>query len=442
MKATIIIITSEYLHPFVQNIIENVHLDCAIQIVEYNNFYHITEIYKEYETIADGFMVSGKTALAAIEKALPTHKKPIISFEASIVSIYYLLLEKFLENRKLDTKRVFFDFLLPLYQNTDHATVDYFLYHKETFQIKSEVGEWLNNITLREISLVEEQLTEKIMELWNEHKIDLVICHYGSIIPFLKQHHIPYCYSPPTKEDLLNLISTFLSQIELNRLRENLPGVIAVTLLGKDKRCLAKTSLKKALSNITNEFALNVILQEEEEDKCYIFTTLRAIECITNKLRRCSIRPALKKKYGIDAYVGYGIGNDITSAKSNAQDALKESLFSRGCYVVNEQHNLQGPLNAEKYLAVRGDISKEIYTTAKRCNLSTLTIQKLLSIIEMTGTNKITQQTLAEHLGVTTRNAGRILGNLEKGGAASIVYTQSITSKGRPIKVYELNIKA
>lgn len=440
MKTTIIIITSEYLHPFVQNVIEDVHLDCEIKIVEYNNFYHITEIYKEYEANADGFMISGKTALAAVEKALPTHKKPIISFEASIVSIYRLLLENFLENRELDSRRVFFDFLLPLSNDTEQATVDYFLYHKTLPQIKIEIDNWLDQISLREISLMEQQLAEKIIDLWNNHKMDLTICHYGSIIPILEQHKIPYCYSSPRKEDLLNLIHSLLSQIELNRLHENLPGVIAVTLLGNDKK--AKTTLKKALSNITNEFALNVILQEEEADKCYIFTTLRAVECITNKLRRCNIRPTLKKKYGIDAYVGYGIGNDITSAKSNAQDALKESLFSRGCFAVDEHHNLLGPLSADKYLEVRGNISKNIYTTAERCRLSTLTIQKLLSIIEMTGNNKITQQSLAEHLGVTTRNAGRILGNLEKGGAASIVYTQSITSKGRPIKVYELNIKA
>lgn len=245
MKTTIIIITSEYLHPFVQDVIEHAQLDCDMHIVEYNNFYHITEIYKKYESIADGFMISGNAALAAIEKTLPTHKKPIIAFQASIISVYHLLLEKFLENRKLDTKRVFFDFLLLLYDNTDYATVDYFLYHKVAPQIKTEIDDWLNAITLSEISLVEEKLSEKIIDLWSTHKMDLVICHYGSIIPLLKQHNIPYCYSPPKKEDLLNLINTFLSQIELNRLRENLPGVIAVTLLGKDKRPMTKISLKK-----------------------------------------------------------------------------------------------------------------------------------------------------------------------------------------------------
>lgn len=441
MKPTIIVITSEYLQCFVQDVIANVPLNCNVQIIEYNNFYHIADIYKEYEARADGFMVSGRTALAAIEKALPDHRKPIVPFEPSIVNLYRLLLDKFLADRELDPGRVCFDFLLPLKKRMGCATVDSFLSLKDSSQINTAVNEWLDNIPLEDISLVDQQLAGAIIELWDQHKIDLVICHYGSIIPILKERGIPYCYSSPRKGDFIYLINGLLSQIEMNRLRENLPGVIAVTFLGTDKRPIPKTPLKKALSNITHEFALNVILQEEEEDKYYLFTTLRAIECITNKLRRCSIRPALKKKYNIEAYVGYGIGNDITSAKSNAQAALKEGLFSKGCYAVDERQNLLGPLNAEKYLEVCGDISKEVYTTAERCKLSTLTIQKVLSIIEMTGSNKITQQGLAKHLGVTPRNAGRILGNLEKGGAASIAYTQSITSKGRPIKVYELNIE-
>ncbi|MED9948077.1 MAG: winged helix-turn-helix transcriptional regulator, partial [Peptacetobacter hiranonis] len=70
--------------------------------------------------------------------------------------------------------------------------------------------------------------------------------------------------------------------------------------------------------------------------------------------------------------------------------------------------------------------------------LSSLTIQKLVSIVKMKDSNKITSVDLAERLGVTVRNANRILGNLEKGGVAEVVYTESVATKGRPVKVYEL----
>ena len=54
----------------------------------------------------------------------------------------------------------------------------------------------------------------------------------------------------------------------------------------------------------------------------------------------------------------------------------------------------------------------------------------------------MTSQDLSEHLGVTLRNANRILNQLEKEGAATMVYSHSSTSKGRPVKVYELHFNS
>ena len=50
------------------------------QSADYTNFEHIADIYKKYETIADGFMVSGTTALSAIEHHVGEFKKPVVSF--------------------------------------------------------------------------------------------------------------------------------------------------------------------------------------------------------------------------------------------------------------------------------------------------------------------------------------------------------------------------
>lgn len=57
----------------------------------------------------------------------------------------------------------------------------------------------------------------------------------------------------------------------------------------------------------------------------------------------------------------------------------------------------------------------------------------------MNGNTRLTTQELAERLGVSIRNANRILKNLKTGGIATLVYTQSSISKGRPINIYELN---
>lgn len=437
MKTKIIVITSQYLYEFVREALSEERTDCDLQIVEYENFYHAAEIYREYEEQADGFMISGSSARTAIVKAVPECKKPIVPFEASAVSEYRIFLEEFIKNRQLDARKVIIDSMIPIYAD---ASLDHFLFRTPPFQNKEVIMKWLESITLEEISNIETTIGERLVDLREAGKADLVICHYGSIIPVLEEHGIPYRYSGSTEAYIHSLLETLLSQIEQKRLHENLTGVIAVAAYDENGQAVPGERMKEVLFHIKNEFALDIVLHEEE-GYYYIFTTRRVIEHLTDGFHQCSIRFALKKQYNIEAYVGYGIGYNITVAKGKSRDALKEAVFSKGCFVVDEQDNMLGPLDAGNYLDVRVDVSDEVFKTADRCKLSSITIQKLLSIVEMTGTNRITQQNLAEHLGVTARNASRILGNLVKGGAASIVYTKSVTSKGRPVKVYELNLK-
>ena len=56
MKQKIVIITSKYLHPFVEKAFEDFKEDCTVTIADYTNFDHITDIYRKYEKTADGFI--------------------------------------------------------------------------------------------------------------------------------------------------------------------------------------------------------------------------------------------------------------------------------------------------------------------------------------------------------------------------------------------------
>ena len=48
MKQKIVIITSKYLHPFVEKAFEDFKEDCTVTIADYTNFDHITDIYRKY----------------------------------------------------------------------------------------------------------------------------------------------------------------------------------------------------------------------------------------------------------------------------------------------------------------------------------------------------------------------------------------------------------
>lgn len=136
--------------------------------------------------------------------------------------------------------------------------------------------------------------------------------------------------------------------------------------------------------------------------------------------------------------IGYGIGRSIVEANTNAQRAKKESMIYDKSFVITENNHLIGPLRTEHEITVSQEVTPEIQAIAKRAHLSTLTIQKLLSIMKLTGSKEITSADIAGHLNMTLRNANRILTNLEQNELARLVYEKSANSKGRPIKVYEL----
>ena len=416
-KRKIIIITSKFLHVFVQHIIDELPLDCDVEIVEYKCFQDIKQIYQQYESTSDGFMLSGKAALAALEKALPDHRKPAVSFGSDLVSMYRLLLKHFVEQRTLRTDRVIFDFLLPIQEN---ATVSYFLHDMDFPSTNTAVDNWLATLDIGRLSSIEEETSQKIIRLWEQNQFDLLICQYSSIIPVLEP---------------------LLAQIELSFFRENLPAAITISGTSSEIGEKDRAQLKTALYALKAELALDMIFQETPTG-FQLFTSAKYINYLTDHFQTSFLSVRLKEDYGFPVSVGYGIGKNITEARSHAEAALKESFYAKGSFVIDENGNLIGPLNRSHCVTIQKTMSEQLYRIAEQCKLSTLTIQKLNTILQITGTNKMTSQDLSEHLGVTLRNANRILNQLEKGGAATMIYSHSSTSKGRPVKVYELHFNS
>lgn len=434
-RRKIIIITSSFLHTFVQHMIDDIQPECDVEIVEYKCFREIKEIYQNYEAVADGFMLSGKTALSALEKAIPERRKPAVSFHSDLICMYRLLLKYFVEQRTLCTDRVIFDFLLPLQREATAAT---FIHDMDLPRVSTAIDTWLLTTDIDKLSSIEEEIAQKVVQLWEQNQFDLLICQYSSIIPVLEQHRIPYVYCYPEKEVLQALLQTLLAQIELYSFYENLPAAIALSVPSSEISAQLRDQLKTALQTLKYELALDMILQETPSG-FQLFTSVKNIHYLTDELHTCFLSTRLREDFGIPVSVGYGIGQNITEARNHAEAALKEAFYSKGSFVINENGNLIGPLNSSHCLMIQKNLSERLCLIAEQCKLSTLTIQKLNTILQITGSNKMTSQELSEHLGVTLRNANRILNQLEKGGAATMIYSHSSTSKGRPVKVYELH---
>lgn len=173
MKQKIVIITSKYLHPFVEKAFEDFKEDCTVTIADYTNFDHITDIYRKYEKTADGFMISGTTAMAAIEHHIGEFQKPVISFHADLISFYHALVKLFLERRDLDPTRCIFDFMLPIVKDPEHpveATADYLIHEMDLNNLALTMDKWASQSTIGDFSMVEMNIALRTIELWEAGK--------------------------------------------------------------------------------------------------------------------------------------------------------------------------------------------------------------------------------------------------------------------------------
>lgn len=432
MEKRIVVITSDYLYTFVSETYKEINLDCEVEIVKYDNFKNIANIYNHYKDSALGFIVSGQMAHAAILKAIPDCKKPIAHFQADNVCLYRLMLKYLINAQHPDSKRIILDFLLLTH---DNASMDFFINGLNLPFVRSTLEEWVERSSLSDLTAIEEKISKQIIDLWDRKEIDGAICLYSSIIPALESHGIPCSYPFPNKEQLEDMAKYILAQSELHNLYENFPSVISLKCIDDSQSCY---SLMDALVNIKNDFALDVIFKEEHEN-IHMFTSASIVDLLTSDQTQCHLSQILRKNYHMSVLIGYGIGRNIAAAKLHASAALKQSQLSGSSFIIDKDQKVIGPLNTDCCREINGQISPEISKIAKQCKLSTLTIQKLITITKMNGNTRLTTQELAERLGVSIRNANRILKNLKTGGIATLVYTQSSISKGRPINIYELN---
>lgn len=436
LRNTVVVITSHYLYRLTQEALARLQPDCNVVLALYENFEQISQVYDHYAEEADGFLVSGQIAVSAIHMAPHRTLKPILAFQADTAAIYKELLLLFLERRDQDTSRVVLDFLLPV---SGGYTAKDFLALPEVDAVGPGIWEWTRRTGIRGIGGVENAITDKLIGLWDQGALDMVICQYSSIIPTLEAHGIPYRFPFLSDARLGELFQDLQAKIELEKLRANLPAIVNIAPRHSSQMTEARwQELEKWARQYFKDHLIECVKQEDPG--CFsTITTVQAVRYFTQNSTVCGLSSYLREKLDFEIAVGYGIGSNINHALNNARSALREAIFTGHSFLKDENSSLIGPLGSDRQMFIETQPDRDVGEIARRCQLSTMTIQKVMTNMKMSGTNKITSQELAKRFGVTVRNANRILSSLAEGGFAEIIYSQTTNSKGRPVKVYELD---
>ena len=104
------------------------------------------------------------------------------------------------------------------------------------------------------------------------------------------------------------------------------------------------------------------------------------------------------------------------------------------------EDSLVGPLMPETEPLKQVPLDDDLMEMAGKAMLAPGTVRKIKTILELRGNNEITAAELAERLNVKIRHTNHIIERLTSAGYAAQSGTKSTGTKGRPTRIYRIDI--
>lgn len=173
----------------------------------------------------------------------------------------------------------------------------------------------------------------------------------------------------------------------------------------------------------------------------YIFTTRGMLENITNNFTSVPAFGELSEIQNNLTASGIGIGNSAREAESNALLALKHAAGSKNgsWFAVLDDKTITGPFGNPQQLNYSYN-SQQLTEISAKTTLNITTLSKVKNALKKYGRTSISAQELAIAMQILPRSARRIISLLLVHGYAEEVGEETPETKGRPRKIYKINL--
>ncbi len=178
-------------------------------------------------------------------------------------------------------------------------------------------------------------------------------------------------------------------------------------------------------------------------DQFVIYGTRGSIEHMIEFKRILSLLNYVEQHSRATVSIGFGFGLTAKEAESNARIALFHAgkiTNESGAFLVTDEKEVIGPLNAELKTFHLKSENKEILEIAEKIGISVATVNKLVQFVKLRRDNRFTATDLAEYLGIRRRSSERILKKFIDHQVIEAVGEEQPYQKGRPRAVYRLNL--
>ncbi len=446
MNHKIAILAPKHFCDHIQFMLQFYHLDfskkCELYFYEYHHQDELAPLYDSLYEEMDGFCVTGEFSVQLLKALAHKPKKPVQSISAKSTEFFKEFFRLLNENRSLDLSRIVIDAFLWGGDSAPKTIDEFIITDRRLVDIRKDMK---NHMTTEQILNSENLVLENAKKLWESGAIDHVVCRLASAYPLLCEAGIPCSFVYPASDTIVDAIEILTNRISLKQIEKGLPAVIYITSEELQKDILSGLNtndfnLQKAILEFDREYMTGFVLKQSINGY-EIYTTKQVVQNITDHFTNCSLSNYILSHFNMQTQIGYGIGQDVMRARYHALEACSIAKNQKESYLIMADGSLIGPLNAKNVLNVSNSASSSVIDAAEKSGLAISTIQRILSVEELMGTNELTTQDLASSLQVTVANANRFMNAMVAGGCAEIISKKKSHSKGRPSRVYRILIQ-
>lgn len=182
----------------------------------------------------------------------------------------------------------------------------------------------------------------------------------------------------------------------------------------------------------------------EQNDRYEITVNQSVLKDLTQQYTTCPVTAYLDGGLTFPIYVGWGCAGNVIDAHRNAQRAVKEATMCKNsaAFIAIDDNVMIGPLSSSRRIIYSDAPSEALTNLGEQVGITPLYLSKILSVLTKKGESTLSSEELAFFLNITTRSASRILSKLEAGGLATVQYNRQINLRGRPAKIYKIDLAA
>jgi len=432
-------LTYPFLVPYLEEIVAPYRERCAIDLVTYDKQHHLLDLIPSLMDQYDGFLVSNALTGRFLYQNSPDVQKPIVYLDRNSVNYFKTFFIMLSENRNINFSRVLVDTSM-IYKDNIRSLDD--LVNNIAFFDEKQIS-YTSELNLEDFINMETQIEANALELWRQGRFDVIVCRFANVAAAMEREGIPFVFVWPERHRIIEALDNLWDRIRMSKRSEGLPASIMILPDGENQKEFQEIShdsirIQKALLEFSKHYTSNFTIQYFAQGY-EILTSHLTVQRITGNYTGCQLGYFLFSTQGINVRIGYGIGNDITTARQNALLARKATEDSGTSCVVTEEGQVIS-LQIKPAASEGAGQTDSISDLASKAGLSLLTIRRIRSALQFLGTDELTNHDLADALQVTVANANRFLNALVNSGNAEIVGIKKSMSKGRPSRIYHIRL--